>query len=86
MERTKRTYPWMLMLCILIGLCGWHVSAQPEDVAREPKLAKAVIVTCTQMIDDGLFQSLKRRTQEAIEGGADYLIYEISTYGGLVKS
>ncbi len=71
---------------MLMGMCAWQVYAQPQDVAREPSLAKAVVVTCTQMIDDGLFQSLKRRTQLALEGGADYLIYEISTYGGLVKS
>ena len=76
----------MFTLCILSGLCGWQVFAQPEESAPPPKPAKAVIMTCTQMIDDGLFQSLKRRTQEAIDDGADYLIYEISTYGGLVKS
>jgi membrane-bound serine protease (ClpP class) len=38
------------------------------------------------MIDDGLFESIKRRTQQAIDSGGDYLIYEISTYGGLVKA
>ncbi len=77
-------YARRLVICMLMGMFAWQVCAQPEDAAPRP--VKAVVVTCTQMIDDGLFQSLKRRTQLALEGGADYLIYEISTYGGLVKS
>jgi len=48
--------------------------------------AKAVVIPCKGLIDDGLHQSIKRRTETAIDAGADYLIYEISTYGGLVKS
>lgn len=51
-----------------------------------PQASKAVIITCTEMIDDGLFQSLKRRTQQALDDGANYLVYQIGTYGGLVKS
>ncbi|MCF7972192.1 MAG: hypothetical protein K9N55_00085 [Phycisphaerae bacterium] len=82
MERNK-LYPWMFLLCVA-GVSSWCVCAQPE--VREPRPARAVIITCTQMIDDGLFQSLIRRTQEALDSGADYLIFEISTYGGLVKS
>jgi membrane-bound serine protease (ClpP class) len=38
------------------------------------------------MIDNGLFESIKRRTEKAVESGADYLIYEISTYGGALKA
>jgi membrane-bound serine protease (ClpP class) len=38
------------------------------------------------MIDDGLFQSIQRRTDMALEQGADYLFYEIGTYGGLVEA
>jgi membrane-bound serine protease (ClpP class) len=46
----------------------------------------AVVIPCSGMIDDGLYQSIKRRTQIALDGGAAYVIYEISTYGGLVQS
>jgi membrane-bound serine protease (ClpP class) len=38
------------------------------------------------MIDDGLYRSIRRRTQLAIEQGADYVVYEIGTYGGLVQA
>lgn len=48
--------------------------------------AKAVIITCKGDIDYGLFISLKRRTKLAVEQGADYLIYQVETYGGLLKS
>jgi len=44
--------------------------------------AKAVIIPCKKMIDDGLFKSIKRRTEEALAGGVDYIIYEVDTYGG----
>ena len=44
------------------------------------------ILTCHEMIDDGLYQSIIRRSREAIGRGADYLILDVQTYGGLVKS
>lgn len=46
----------------------------------------AALISCKGLIDDGLYQSIKRRTAEAAEAGATYMIYEIQTYGGLVKS
>ncbi len=84
MERTQRITAWLLALCVLFGISSWRVAAQPEVAPQKP--AKATVITCTKMIDDGLFQSLKRRIQRALEDGADTLIFEISTYGGLVKS
>jgi membrane-bound ClpP family serine protease len=38
------------------------------------------------MIDDALFYSIKRRTDIALRSGAQYLIYEIQTYGGMVDA
>jgi membrane-bound serine protease (ClpP class) len=38
------------------------------------------------MIDDGLAKSIERRTAIALAEEADYLIYEIDTYGGMVQS
>ena len=52
----------------------------------EPNAATAAVITCTGMIDDGLFYSIKRRANTALETGANYIILEIETYGGLVKS
>lgn len=47
---------------------------------------KAAVIVCKGLIDDGLFKSIKRRTQMARDAGAEYLIYEIGTYGGLLQS
>ena len=62
-----------------------------ESIAVDPApdvCAKqiAALIPCKDMIDDGLYQSIRRRTQEAMDRGATYMIYEIGTYGGLVKS
>jgi membrane-bound serine protease (ClpP class) len=45
-----------------------------------------VVIPCQGLIDDSLFYSIKRRTESALRGGANYLVYEISTYGGLVDA
>ena len=56
------------------------------EVDTAPRETLAVIIPCKGLIDDGLYKSIRRRTSEAIEMGADYLIYEIQTYGGVLKS
>jgi membrane-bound serine protease (ClpP class) len=61
-------------------------STEPNAIQMDRAAAKAAVITCKGMIDDGLFKSIKRRTQSALDGGANYLIYEIGTYGGLVES
>lgn len=52
----------------------------------EPGEHKAVIIICDEMIDDGLYESIKRRTDEALAQGATYIIYEIDTFGGGLHS
>jgi len=47
---------------------------------------KAAVIVCKGLIDNGLYKSIQRRTQMALDEGAEYLIYEIGTYGGLLKS
>ncbi|MBW8002440.1 MAG: hypothetical protein FVQ80_10530 [Planctomycetes bacterium] len=56
-----------------------------EDSSQLPNV-RAMVIVCKGMIDDGLYKSIQRRTDIALAGGADYLIYEIQTYGGLVQS
>ncbi|MHC4212354.1 MAG: NfeD family protein [Planctomycetota bacterium] len=73
----------LAFVCLLTG-------ALLSSESNEPNLAvssvKVYVIPCKDMIDDGLFESIKRRTQIALDDGAKYLIYEIGTYGGLVKS
>jgi membrane-bound serine protease (ClpP class) len=75
---------WLLLI---VGLCGQRASiGDSNDISPEQPSVKAAVIVCKGMIDDGLFKSIKRRTQIARNKGAEYLIYEIQTYGGLVSS
>ncbi len=56
---------------------------EPNQPVRE---VTAAVIPCQGMIDNGLYESIRRRTDIALEEGADYLIYEIGTYGGLLES
>lgn len=75
---------WLLLVC---GLCGRGASiVDSNDISPEQPSVKAAVIVCKGMIDDGLFESIKRRTKIALDGGAEYLIYEINTLGGLVSA
>lgn len=60
-------------------------NAIPDEIIPSQK-AKAAVIECKGMIDDGLYKSIIRRTEQALASGADYIIYNIGTYGGLVKT
>jgi membrane-bound serine protease (ClpP class) len=47
---------------------------------------RAAVIVCKGTIDDGLYRSIQRRTNMALDEGAKYLIYEIGTYGGFLNS
>ena len=72
---------------VFILLCSILLSATEPNVTEPntPNVTAAVII-CKGMIDDGLYKSIQRRTNEALDRGAQYLIYEIGTYGGLLQS
>ncbi|MFQ6036322.1 MAG: nodulation protein NfeD [Sedimentisphaerales bacterium] len=48
--------------------------------------ARAAVITCKGLIDDGLYKSIQRRTEIALQQGIEYLVYEIGTYGGFLDS
>ena len=73
------------VLCLLL-LAGFGSPAEPNDAGGNVTSAKAVVIVCEGTIDDGLYRSIRRRSQLAINAGATYLIYEIGTYGGLLQS
>lgn len=75
------------LLCASAWL--WIAAAEPNSSAvpvAAPEEARTAIIPCKGMIDDALFYSIQRRTRIALDQGADYLIYDISTYGGLVQA
>jgi len=85
-----KTISPILFVLLWCGLLSPRVAAaEPnESKASAARLrdAKAAVIPCKGMIDDALFYSIKRRTGIALKEGADYLIYEIQTYGGMVDS
>jgi membrane-bound serine protease (ClpP class) len=71
--------------------CLWLLSTlamtvEPNESQQGLPTAKAAVIICKGMIDDGLFKSIERRTKIALGNRVDYLIYEIDTYGGMVQS
>jgi membrane-bound serine protease (ClpP class) len=78
-----------VFLCPILFAADNNVSdndtVSADDLAAE-NTAKAAIIPCKGLIDDGLFQSIKRRTALAESQGCDFCIYQIETYGGLLKS
>jgi membrane-bound serine protease (ClpP class) len=68
----------ILLLCVV---CCQAFAVEPNSSP-----ASAAVITCSGLIDDGLYSSIKRRANTALDMGANYIILEIGTYGGLVKS
>ncbi len=79
--RQRRSLIAVVLVCLLAGMDAF--AADANEAAPE---AKAVVISLKGMIDQGLFDSLVRRSEMAIDAGAGYLIYEIETYGGLVDA
>ncbi|MHC4564761.1 MAG: NfeD family protein [Planctomycetota bacterium] len=69
------------VVCLLL-FAGPNPGAEPNSTGTDLPAVTAVVITCHKMIDDGLLESIKRRTAAALEQGADYLIYDIDTFGG----
>jgi membrane-bound serine protease (ClpP class) len=68
----------------LVLLAGPCLASEPNAAGTDLPAVKAAVIVCEGMIDDGLYRSIKRRTQIALDAGAEYVIYEINTYGGLL--
>ena len=75
----------IVLPCLLL-LLGAVMAEELSNATAETPGAKAAIIICKGMIDDGLFKSIQRRTQIALDEEVEYLIYEIQTYGGLVNA
>jgi len=73
------------VLCLLM-LAGASVPVEQSKPGTDAPAVKAAVIVCKGLIDDGLYKSIRRRTQLALDQGAQYLIYEIGTYGGLLQS
>lgn len=88
---------WLAILmgwCLLaILVCAARAQDQTDtsEPATQPAAAKpagtrAVVIELSGDVDDFMFRSLRTRLDEARRLGADTVILEIDTYGGLVTS
>ena len=75
----------IVLPCLLL-LLGAVMAEEFSNAPTETPGVKAAVIVCKGMIDDGLFKSIQRRTQIALDEEVEYLIYEIQTYGGLVST
>lgn len=55
-------------------------------VFEDGQVHKVAVIICKDMVDEGMYISIKRRTEQAISEGATYIIYEIDTFGGALNS
>ena len=86
--------PGVVIGLLLMGAAALCAAGGPDGIAEKEyggaiqpkKKVQAAVIVCKGMIDDGLYKSIKRRTEIALNGGVDYLIYQIETYGGLLES
>ncbi|MBI9017138.1 MAG: hypothetical protein JEZ07_07755 [Phycisphaerae bacterium] len=89
----------LLYALFVLPLLAWtqDTSKQVEPVTDAPanKLEdkptkvvepKVVFITCADMIDEGLYVSIQRRSQIAIADGATHIVFEMDTWGGLLDS
>jgi len=86
MRKALRSVSILLLSALTSVSASGAEGNEPNAPAGVSRDAKAAIIPCEGMIDQALFYSVKRRTQIALNEGADYLIYQISTYGGMVDA
>ncbi|MFB0552823.1 MAG: nodulation protein NfeD [Phycisphaerae bacterium] len=75
----------IVLPCLLL-LLGAVMAEELSNAPAQTPGAKAAVIICEGMIDNGLYKSIQRRTQTALDEEVEYLIYEIGTYGGLLQS
>jgi membrane-bound serine protease (ClpP class) len=71
----------IILPCLLL-LWGAVAAEEFNNAPADTPGAKAAIIICEGMIDNGLYKSIQRRTQAALDQEIEYLIYEINTFGG----
>jgi len=84
----KRSFwKFAIMLLGLLSPAGAAANGIRANILpQNPPTVKAAVIPCKDMIDDGLYKSIRRRTQLALNNGVEYLFYEISTYGGTLEA
>ncbi|MHC4573789.1 MAG: NfeD family protein [Planctomycetota bacterium] len=75
-----------MILAWFFLLLAVAVAGEPNGLPEDSAPIKAGVIVCEDMVDDGLYKSIRRRTGLALEQGCGYLIYEIDTFGGDLRA
>jgi membrane-bound serine protease (ClpP class) len=67
---------------LLSALLASALIGEPNEPLEEPPSIEAAVIICKDMIDDGLYKSIQRRVQTALDEGVEYIIFDIDTFGG----
>ncbi|MHC4153202.1 MAG: NfeD family protein [Planctomycetota bacterium] len=67
---------------LLSALLASALIAEPNEPSSEVQSVEAVVIICKDMIDDGLYKSIQRRVQAALDEGVEYIIFDVDTFGG----
>jgi membrane-bound serine protease (ClpP class) len=75
---------------LVLFLAGVGLSAALQAADRSPRhtgpYARAFLIPIDREIDDTLSASVERRVEEAKAAGADFIIFEVDSPGGMVSS
>jgi membrane-bound serine protease (ClpP class) len=84
----KKAFRVIFVFALFMAAGAWAAGASltPETTAPVSGNAKAIVIPCKGTIDQTLFYSIKRRSEIALRSGADYLIYQMETYGGMLDA
>lgn len=86
MQRSLRQLLIATGLALAAGV-GWAQPAASEAAPAQPEPASLVaVVPIHGEIDFGLEKSLERRVQEALDAGAQVVLFEMDSYGGRLDS
>lgn len=75
-----------LGLCLAVGQAQTTDSAAEDDTADAQTGRQVYVIQVEGLISNVMLTSIQRRVELAQEAGADLIVLEIDTYGGLVTS
>jgi membrane-bound serine protease (ClpP class) len=67
---------------LMSALSALVLIAEPNEPLQKMPTVDSVVIICKDMIDDGLYKSIRRRVQTALDEGVEYIIFDIDTFGG----
>jgi len=74
----------MIAAAMLAGACALPAADRAFGAAAKPTGPKHFyIISVEGEVNGNMIASLKRRTREALRAGADVIIYDVDTFGGL---